>query len=443
MKNDVDSILGVKKRDKKAEAKSKQKKEKKRPEGVNREVFSLTNGVPPLMGTQDALNAKKGKKRALNWKVDKWVWTPFPNSARGDTLKLKHWQKDKNKDEVYSFSKLNQKIALIKFNDEEYEKFLKDLSDDWTKEETEYLWKMLEQFDLRFVVIHDRYDKEYQRTVEELKDRYYSCSKVLLEERKEEEHSIVKKPFNYDYEVKRKYFLEKLYMRTKHQNDKEKHIIDYIKKLDQKLKKYEREEKNLAKILDDDKQGTLLRRQEEEPKGDKKEGVAGAYLRSQNILAPVPMSEKGQNQMEIILKEMEIVPEQLKPTEKVLEVYIEIKKEIIRMLQLHKHIKKRKEEISILDYKIKDMEDFCKISEMNKGPGGPRGAGGMRYPPPQIGQDNVPPSLGRSASGAVAEKPHPGRASSQKSPNKDVKSAKGGKKRKAAGGGAANKRARN
>lgn len=167
---------------------------------------------------------------------------------------------------------------------------------------------------------------KYQRTVEELKDRYYSCSKKILEDKGEVEHSIVKKPYDYDYEVKRKYYLEKLYMRTKQQNEKEKHIIDYIKKLDVKRKKFEKEEKNLDKILNEDKTGNLLRKQEDDPKKTEKKGsIAGAYLRSQKILAQVPVSEKSQNQMDIILAEMEVVPNVLKATEKVLEVYDDIK----------------------------------------------------------------------------------------------------------------------
>lgn len=175
MKADVDSILDIKKRELKGEAKHKHKKEKKRPEGTNREVFSLTNGAPPLIASTDANSVLKGKKkRALNWKVDKWVWTPFENPAREDNLKLRHWQKNKNADEPYPFAKINHKIKLVTFTDEEYEKVLKDLSTSWDKDETLYLWDMCEMYDLRFIVIHDRYDKKYERTVEELKDRYYT-----------------------------------------------------------------------------------------------------------------------------------------------------------------------------------------------------------------------------------------------------------------------------
>lgn len=42
----------------------------------------------------------------------------------------------------------------------------------WTKEETDQLFDLCERFDLRFIVIADRFPSS--RTVEELKDRYYS-----------------------------------------------------------------------------------------------------------------------------------------------------------------------------------------------------------------------------------------------------------------------------
>lgn len=51
----------------------------------------------------------------------------------------------------------------------------------WTKEETDQLFDFCERFDLRFIVIADRFPSS--RTVEELKDRYYSgiLSAHLLE----------------------------------------------------------------------------------------------------------------------------------------------------------------------------------------------------------------------------------------------------------------------
>jgi DNA methyltransferase 1-associated protein 1 len=42
----------------------------------------------------------------------------------------------------------------------------------WSREDTDRLFDMCEQFDLRFYVIADRFTPS--RTVEELKQRYYS-----------------------------------------------------------------------------------------------------------------------------------------------------------------------------------------------------------------------------------------------------------------------------
>lgn len=47
----------------------------------------------------------------------------------------------------------------------------------WTKEETDELFDLCERFDLRFIVIADRFPSS--RTVEELKDRYYSGTSLF------------------------------------------------------------------------------------------------------------------------------------------------------------------------------------------------------------------------------------------------------------------------
>lgn len=48
----------------------------------------------------------------------------------------------------------------------------------WTKEETDQLFDLCERFDLRFIVIADRFPSS--RTVEELKERYYSGVSLRL-----------------------------------------------------------------------------------------------------------------------------------------------------------------------------------------------------------------------------------------------------------------------
>lgn len=145
-------------------------------------------------------------------------------------MKLNHWVKEKDKEEDYSFAKLNKKIDLVPMSEEDYDRVANTLQSDWSKEETMHLWDLCERFDLRFIVIHDRF--EYSRSIEEIKDRYYSLSKKLLEDRGEHSHPIVKKPYNFEYEVRRKTNLEKLFLRTKEQQEYEKSLLDEVKKLE-------------------------------------------------------------------------------------------------------------------------------------------------------------------------------------------------------------------
>ena len=85
--------------------------------------------------------------------------------------------------------------------------------------------------------------------MDEIKDRYYTMARALLELRGQADHPIVKKPFNYEQEVKRKCNMEKLFLRTKEQHEKEKVLIGELKKMEQRIKKEEKEEKNLRKLI--------------------------------------------------------------------------------------------------------------------------------------------------------------------------------------------------
>lgn len=275
------------------------------------------------------------KQRNLNKAVDKWVWHPFENSARKDNFKLSHWMKEKERDEVYPFSRFNRQAEVVRYTEDEYEKVIADLSTDWSREETDHLLNLCERFSLRFIVIADRFDlldddiqqfkkrevkalnkhqkkqqkkKEFSaRTVDEIKDRYYTVSKAVLEYRGQYDHPIVKKPFNYEQEVKRKCNIEKLALRTKDQQEKEKQLILEMKKIEQKIKKEEKEEKNLRKLIYLDtnfsqppqtvttvvqeqegndaqmKDETVLQDEAGPHKGGRRDRGSGVYLRSQML----------------------------------------------------------------------------------------------------------------------------------------------------------------
>jgi DNA methyltransferase 1-associated protein 1 len=107
------------------------------------------------------------------------------------------------------YAKYDIKVDLPTFNDDEYDAYLR--SDDWSREETDYLMQMIDDYSYRWAVIWDRYDYQStsppqeapenangdadqalatmpfppprQRTVEDLKARFYDISAKLMKQR--------------------------------------------------------------------------------------------------------------------------------------------------------------------------------------------------------------------------------------------------------------------
>ncbi|KAL5342585.1 hypothetical protein BJX70DRAFT_386080 [Aspergillus crustosus] len=199
----------------------KQKLVEKRPEGITRELFALLGERAPPIAINE--NRYKGRpKWQTKARVRPWQMIPFSNSARSDDLVLRHWKRqeestklpaiegaaaegDRMKEEKeppkpvekeYSFAKYNIKARVPRrYNADEYNRHLR--SDEWSREETDYLMELVEEYDLRWVVIADRYDFQPQpventetstalvsskryRTMEQMKSRYYFVAAAIL-----------------------------------------------------------------------------------------------------------------------------------------------------------------------------------------------------------------------------------------------------------------------
>lgn len=215
------------------EKKSKPPKEPQRkPDGISREVYMLTGGVAPLMPATDASQLKK--RPPTDEKVT-WQWLSFTNSARKDNLELYHWVRVVNgvpPTGDYPFAKYNKSVDVIKYTDEEYENYLTDPK--WTKEETDTLFELCERFDLRFILIADRFPSP--RTVEELKDRYYSVSRAILIARSPSSaevsgHPLIKELYNAKQETERKRALSMVLSQTKQQERKDAEVLAEAKRI--------------------------------------------------------------------------------------------------------------------------------------------------------------------------------------------------------------------
>ncbi|KAK3381268.1 hypothetical protein B0H63DRAFT_416017 [Podospora didyma] len=208
----------------------KQKTHAPRPnlKGLAREVQNL-GGDNPIAIVPDVAVFKK--RRLISRKpAAPWVHKPFTNSARGDggALVLRHWRRKTVEDappdlmqedgeprpgaaangerrtdqtdepEDSSFAKYNVRVAVPQYSEDQYHVNLQ--SNDWTKEETDYLLELAQDYDLRWAIIWDRYDFSPRppqgegidgagvavvpapkvRTMEDLKVRYYEVAAKMM-----------------------------------------------------------------------------------------------------------------------------------------------------------------------------------------------------------------------------------------------------------------------
>ena len=223
--------------------------------------------------------------------------TPFRNEARNDGLMLRHWRKrdtsapnfpatpaDSNaasemetdekpaKMEAYPFTKFNIKIGGPSYTEEQYETHLK--SDKWSKEETDYLVNLAVEYDLRWVIIADRYDykpserpaegdamaitvQAKSRTMEDMKARYYDvAAKIMvllhpLTGMSTSEFDLHEKMTKFDpaRETTRKKLAEGLLHRTPDEIKEEEILLGELKRIVTNEERFSRERKELYERL--------------------------------------------------------------------------------------------------------------------------------------------------------------------------------------------------
>ena len=173
----------------------------------------------------------------------------------------------------YLFAKYNIHVDRPVYNEEQYNSKLR--SEDWTKEETDYLVDLAYEFDLRWLIIWDRYDYKplqqgqdenamaltlapKQRSMEDLKARYYQVAAVAmtlvnpLTSMSESEFAIHEKMTKFDpaLETKRKQYAEGMLSRSQDEIQEEETLLSELKRIVKNEEKFLQERRELYARLE-------------------------------------------------------------------------------------------------------------------------------------------------------------------------------------------------
>ena len=173
--------------------------------GFQREVQALmsdSHHVPPIPIVDNLRYKAKPTYAPRSFKTRRWEERRFVNGARTDGLELRHWKhavpagagqrllglstngtnmvrdgigqatahphagNEENVraraaaplryEDEFPMEKFNVQASVPSYTPEQYDAYFK--SDDWSKEETDYLMELCRNFDLRWIVVADRYE---------------------------------------------------------------------------------------------------------------------------------------------------------------------------------------------------------------------------------------------------------------------------------------------
>lgn len=345
----------------------------KRPEGMHRELWGLlwtdNKDAPPIIPTDTHQGYKQMKAKIGSSKVRPWKWMPFTNPARKDGAIFCHWRRVADEGKDYPFARFNKVVDVPAYSDLEYQQHLHD--DSWTRQETDHLFDLCKRFDLRFIVIHDRWDREKHpnRSVEDLKERYYNICNILTKVRAPQGTEPKIRAFDAEHERKRKTQLIKLFDRTQEQVEEEENLIAELKKIELRKKEREKKTQDLQKLItaadsniDSRRADRKLTKKKVHQQQKIREGVttpepsgikfadfktSGVSLRSQRMKLPASIGQKKTKAIEQVLEELGIEFNPV-PSEEICTHFNELRQDIVLLYEL-------KSALATCDYELETL----------------------------------------------------------------------------------------
>uniref|UniRef100_A0A667WGQ4 DNA methyltransferase 1-associated protein 1 n=1 Tax=Myripristis murdjan TaxID=586833 RepID=A0A667WGQ4_9TELE len=314
----------------------------------------LDRDAPPLLPSDTTQGYRTVKAKLGCKRVRPWKWMPFTNPARRDGAIFHHWRRITEEGKDYPFARFNKAVQVPVYSEQEYQMYLHD--DGWTKAETDHLFDLCKRFDLRFIVVHDRYDHQQyrKRSVEDLKERYYSICGKLTKVRAQSGTEPKIYIFDAGHERRRKEQLEKLFNRTPEQVAEEEYLIQELRKIETRKKEREKKAQDLQKLIKAADTTTELRRAEkrvskkklpqkretEKPAVPETAGIkfpdvksAGVTLRSQRMKLPSSVGQKKIKAIEQILTEQGVDLNPM-PTEEIVQMFNELRSDLVLVYEL-------------------------------------------------------------------------------------------------------------
>uniref|UniRef100_A0A672YX95 DNA methyltransferase 1-associated protein 1 n=1 Tax=Sphaeramia orbicularis TaxID=375764 RepID=A0A672YX95_9TELE len=322
----------------------------------NEDNFSCepSRDAPPLLPSDTTQGYRTVKAKLGCKKVRPWKWMPFTNPARRDGAIFHHWRRVAEEGKDYPFARFNKTVQVPVYSEQEYQMHLHD--DGWTKAETDHLFDLCKRFDLRFIVVHDRYDHQQyrKRSVEDLKERYYNICGKLTKVRAASGTEPKIYVFDAGHERRRKEQLEKLFNRTPEQVAEEEYLIQELRKIETRKKEREKKTQDIQKLIKAADTTTELRRAEkrvskkklpqkremEKPAVPETAGIkfpdcksAGVALRSHRMKLPSSVGQKKIKAIEQILIEQGVDLNPM-PTEEIVQMFNELRSDLVLLYEL-------------------------------------------------------------------------------------------------------------
>ncbi|CAD8161432.1 unnamed protein product [Paramecium octaurelia] len=316
---------------------------------IDKEVLNLTGGVYPvgLITQQKPINHQK--------------WAQEEILLNNSLIKrINAWVPEQEKGKLFPGEKFNIEPEVVEFTENEI-----TVDENWDYEETKYLFQELRHFNYNFVILYDRYQYQNKnRDIYQLKDRYYSVMREILQKRNQTSHQLYNYVYDEEYDRFRNMELEKYLKRTKQICDDEKKIQEDLRKLDQLIKKQEKEHRSITRCIgsaqetdeiDENRLQTILEvgQKNEDLKNKTQQHIV--YLRTKwvNDVLPIPSSVK--DKLDRQLKD--IIPQAKLVLNQELEAsYSQLRKFYLEVLIKQRLQKKREADKKQLEDKIRKIK---------------------------------------------------------------------------------------